>query len=275
MATDATVVEVSREGAVATVWLSRPEARNALGRAFWQELPRAAAAIAADRDVRAVVLGCRGDHFTIGLDLKELGGDLMGAHAAGSSAARADRRLAQVRAMQDAVSSLARLPVPVVAGVGGYCLGAGVDLITACDIRVAAADAVFSVRETRMAIVADLGTLQRLPRVVGPGHAAELVYTGADIGAARAVEIGLVNHVVGASAADAVTAAQELAATIASNSPLAVRGSKTVLQANDGRTVEEGLDFVAHWNTMFLESDDLHEALVAFLERRPPHYSGQ
>ncbi len=275
MAGDAGVVEVTYEGAVATVWLSRPEARNALGRAFWLELPRASAEIAGDPAVRAVVLGCRGDHFTVGLDLKELGGDLMGAGATGSSATRASHRLAQVRAMQDAVSSLARLPVPVVAGVGGYCLGAGVDLITACDIRVAAADTVFSVRETRMAIVADVGTLQRLPRIVGPGHAAELVYTGADIGATRAAEIGLINRVAGATAAEAVSAAQELARTIASNSPLAVRGSKAVLQANDGRTVDEGLDFVARWNTMFLESDDLHEALAAFLERRPPNYSGQ
>ena len=177
--------------------------------------------------------------------------------------------------MQGAISSLAHLPVPVIAGVGGYCLGGGVDLVTACDIRLAAADAVFSVRETRMAIVADLGTLQRLPRIVGPAHAAELIYTGVDIDAARAAEIGLVNRVTGATAANAVTAAQELAATIAGNSPLAVRGSKAVLQANDGRTVDEGLDFVARWSTLFLESDDLREALSAFLERRPPNYSGQ
>ncbi len=275
MAGNAEVVEVTYEGAVATIWLSRPEARNALGRAFWLELPRATAQIAGDHEVRAVVLGCRGDHFTVGLDLKELGGDLLGASATGSSAVRASHRLAQVRAMQGAISSLAHLPVPVIAGVGGYCLGGGVDLVTACDIRLAAADAVFSVRETRMAIVADLGTLQRLPRIVGPAHAAELIYTGVDIDAARAAEIGLVNRVTGATAADAVTAAQELAATIAGNSPLAVRGSKAVLQANDGRTVDEGLDFVARWSTLFLESDDLREALSAFLERRPPSYSGQ
>ena len=156
----------------------------------------------------------------------------------------------------------------MIAAVHGYCIGGGVDVITACDIRLASSDAVFSVRETKVAIVADLGTLQRLPRIVSAGHVAELAFTGKDIDAARAAAIGLVNSVHGAGHEDVVAAAYELANEIAANSPLAVKGTKAVLAANDGRTVEEGLDFVARWNTMYLQSNDLREAMTAFIERR-------
>ena len=168
---------------------------------------------------------------------------------------------------------MADCPKPVIAAVHGWCIGGGIDLISACDIRVASADAVFSVRETKIAIVADLGTLQRLPGIVSRGHVAELAYTGKDITADRAAEIGLVNQVL----LDADTchkAAHELAAEIASNSPLAVQGTKAVLRASEGRTVAEGLDYVGVWNAAFLASNDLTEAFTAFLEKRPPKFTG-
>jgi len=158
--------------------------------------------------------------------------------------------------------------------VHGYCIGGGVDLITACDIRLASGDAIFSVRETKVAIVADLGTLERLPRIVSAGHVAELAFTGKDIDAVRAEAIGLVNSLHGTSAEEVLAAATQLAEEIAANSPIAVRGTKAVLAANDGRTVEEGLDFVARWNTMYLQSNDLREAMTAFLERRAPDFTG-
>jgi enoyl-CoA hydratase len=158
--------------------------------------------------------------------------------------------------------------------VQGACIGGGVDLITACDIRLCSADATFSVRETRIAMVADVGTLQRLPRIVGRGHAADLALTGRDIGADRAREIGLVNDVL--SDADALhAAATETAALIAANSPLAVQGTKHVLRACEDRTVDEGLDYVAVWNAAFLVSDDLTEAMTAFFEKRPPTFTGR
>ena len=113
--------------------------------------------------------------------------------------------------MQDSITSLAQLEIPVIAAVHGYCIGGGIDLISACDIRLASADAVFSVRETKVAIVADLGTLQRLPRIVSAGHVAELAFTGKDIDAERAAQIGLVNSVCGESADDVLEAAYELA----------------------------------------------------------------
>lgn len=269
------VISIEINDHVATLWLDRPESRNALGSAFWRDLPLAAAAVAAEEDVRALVVAARGPHFSVGLDLKEFGGGGLLQSSEGSSPARSsERRYRSVRQMQQSVTSIAQLSVPVIAAVHGYCIGGGVDLICACDIRLGAGDAVFSVRETKVAIVADLGTLQRLPRLIGAGHVNELAFTGKDIDARRAAAIGLINSIHGEGADDVLEAARDLAREIAANSPLAVRGTKAVLAANDGRTIDEGLDYVARWNTMYLQSNDLAEAMTAFLERRAPMYRG-
>lgn len=275
------VVSIERQGTVATVWLDRPEARNAMGPAFWEQLPRAMTQLSEDDDVRAVVVAARGPHFSVGLDLKALGEMLPSPSgregdggAAPSMAARATAARQGILRMQRSVTSVADCPKPVVAAVHGYCIGGGVDVISACDIRLASADATFSVRETRIAIVADLGSLQRLPRIIGQGHLAELAYTGKDIDAARARDIGLVNDVF--PDVDAVhNAAHELAREIAANSPLAVQGTKAVLRAGEGKSVAEGLDYVATWNAGFLQSDDLLEAMTAFLAKRPPEFRGR
>ena len=176
--------------------------------------------------------------------------------------------------LQDSITAVARCPKPVIAAIHGYCIGGGVDLIAACDIRLGSADAVFSVREAKMAIVADLGSLQRLPAIVGAGHLAELAFTGKDITAERAKEIGLLNDVA-ADAEGVRKAALALAAEIAANSPVAVQGTKAVLAANEGRTVAEGLDYVATWNAGMLASDDLVEAVTAFMEKRSPRFTGR
>jgi len=261
---------------VATLWLDRPEARNALGSALWRDLPLAAQAIANDNALRVLVIAAKGPHFTVGLDLKEFGGGFMasGSNSSASTATANERTYKSVRTMQASLTAIAELEIPVIAAVHGYCIGGGVDLISACDIRLSAGNATYSIREAKVAIVADLGTLQRLPKIVSAGHIAELAFTGKDIDARRAAEIGLVNSVHGEDSDDVLAAAYELANEIAANSPLAVRGTKAVLGANEGRTVDEGLDFVARWNTMYLQSNDLKEAMTAFMERRPPVFRG-
>jgi enoyl-CoA hydratase len=274
------VLSIERDGDVATLWLDRPEARNAMGPDFWSDLPRAMAALGEEAGVRVVVIAARGPHFSVGLDLKAMGSVLVGSGSPGegaappSMAARAGPARRQVLRLQASISAVAQCPKPVIAAVHGYCIGGGVDLIAACDIRLASADAIFSVREAKVAIVADLGSLQRLPAIIGAGHVAELAFTGKDIDAARAREIGLVNDV--APDAGAVQkAAAALAGEIAANSPIAVQGTKAVLAANDGRTVTEGLEYVATWNAGMLASDDLVEAMTAFMERRPPNFTGR
>jgi enoyl-CoA hydratase len=270
----ANVLTIERGDHVATIWLDDPDRRNVLGPAFWEELPACMRDVSEDPEVRAVVIAARGRHFTVGLDLKAFGGLLGGGgDPARSDAVRRQRLLANIKRMQGSITAVADCPKPVLAAVQGWCIGGGVDLITACDIRLAAADALFSVRETKLAIVADVGTLQRLPGIVGEGHVAELVFTGRDVTAARAREIGLVNDILpDAGALHAATHA--LAAEIAANSPLAVQGSKAILRACRGRSVADGLDYVALWNSAFVQSNDVVEAVTAFVEKRPPKFSG-
>jgi enoyl-CoA hydratase len=278
---DSPVLTIERNDTLATVWLDRPEARNAMGQDLWRDLPLAMQVVTEDAEVRVVVIAARGPHFSVGLDLKAMGGMLTGAGGGGgaaggkaSTAARASAARTDILRLQAAITAVADCPKPVIAAVHGYCIGGGVDLIAACDIRLASADAIFSVREAKVAIVADLGSLQRLPSIIGAGHVAELAFSGKDISAARAREIGLVNDV--ADDVDGLLkAAHELGQEIAANSPLAVQGTKAILAANEGRTVAQGLEFVATWNAGMLASDDLVEAMTAFMERRSPTFTGR
>ena len=263
-------IQIETEGHIGWLWLDRPDKMNAFSPDLWEDLPRAVEELGANPEVRVMVVAGRGRAFTVGIDLNMLG-ELM---PRGESPVAVRRALfRRLKELQRTFSALESSPVPVIAAVHGWCIGAGMDLITACDIRLASSDAVFSVRETRMAMVADMGTLERLPRVVSAGHVAELVYTGKDIDAARAEQIGLVNQVY-ADAEALMEGARTWATQIASNSPLAVQGAKAVLSAEEGRSVTEALDYVALWNTAFLESHDLAEAMAAFMERRPPRFTG-
>jgi enoyl-CoA hydratase len=264
-------LEIEHDGHIAMLWLNRPEKRNALSRDMWEDIPAAMVELDANDSVRVVVLAGRGPAFTVGIDIELLAS----MQPAGPSPATSNMELYKlIRQMQDTASCFSYSPKPVVAAVHGYCLGAGLDLITACDIRLAAEDAIFSIRETRMGLVADIGTLQRLPAIVGPGHTAELAFTGRDIDSTQAMAIGLLNGVHPDPAAT-LEAAKGLAVQIAENSPLVVRGIKRVLAANDGRTIEQALDYVAQWNASYLISDDLMEAVAAFTEKRKPDFTGQ
>lgn len=263
-------VRVEKRGKVGWLWLDRPDKHNALSADMWEEIPRAVRELGDDTGVNAVVVAGRGPSFSVGIDLAMLATF----RQEGRSAAEAGRRTFRaIRTLQGTMSSFASCPKPVVAAVHGYCLGAGMDLITACDVRLASADAVFSVRETKMALVADVGTLQRLPRLLAPGHVAEMVYTGRDVDADRATRIGLVNDVYPDVAA-LQAAAQSLGEEIAGNSPLAVQGSKAILSAGAELSTGQGLEQVALWNAAFLHSNDLEEALAAFTEGRPPDFTG-
>ena len=156
-----------------------------------------------DAEVRVVVVPPRGPHFSVGLDLKAMGGMLAargrrraaGGHVGAPSSVGPGAARKDILRLQASITAVAQCPKPVIAAVHGYCIGGGVDLIAACDIRLASADAIFSVREAKVAIVADLGSLQRLPSIIGAGHVAELAFTGKDISAERAKVIGLVNDV--------------------------------------------------------------------------------
>lgn len=264
--------EVERRGDhVATVAMVGPAGKAVMDASFFAELARTLQDLAVDETVRAVVLHGSGPDFSYGLDLAAVG-EVVGPSPEVGAAARQEL-LDLIRTWQEALNVVARCPKPVIAAISGWCVGGGVDLATACDIRIASADAIFSVREVKMAIVADLGSLQRLVGIVGDGHLRELAMTGGDIDADRAAAIGLVNHVA-PDAADAVQLAVDLATRISDNSPLVLRGIKDVLDAERGPRIQAGLRYTATWNAAFLPSADLAEATAAFKERRVPRYTG-
>jgi len=267
-------LKVDVSGHVAEVTLLGPGKGNAMGPDFWRELPVVFRALDADPEVRSIVVTGSGSHFSYGLDLPAMmpsWGELLDG---GALAGPRTRFLDEIRTLQDSVTAVAACRKPVIAAVSGWCIGGGVDLIAAADIRLASADAKFSVREVKVAIVADIGSLQRLAGIIGEGHLRELAFTGRDIDAERAQRIGLVNDVHPDQ--DAVlTAARSLAAEIAANAPLVVQGIKDVLNTDREAAVAAGLRYVSTWNAAFLPSKDLAEAVQAFLARRPAEFTGE
>jgi enoyl-CoA hydratase len=267
--------KIERQGAVVRITMSRPEKRNALGPEFWDGMVPLMAGIDADPGVRCAVLDGDGPAFTAGLDLVRMAGALpIDLGPAPPDGLRQQQLHALIRRLQQSITCVERCRVPVIAAIHGPCLGGGVDLITACDIRLCAADALFGVRETRLAMVADVGTLQRLPAIVGPGRARELVYTGRDFGADEALAMGLVERVLPDRTA-LLDAALELATTIANNPPLAVQGAKRVLVEADRARIDASLEYVATWNAAHLRSRDLSAALAAATTKQKPTFEGR
>ena len=267
-------LRVSVEDHVATVVLRAAGKANRMGPAFWAEMPEAFEWLDAEADVRAVVVRGEGEHFSYGLDLATMGGELSSVVGDGALAKERTDFLAAIERLQRAMSCVAACRKPVVAAIAGWCVGGGVDLATACDVRLCSADARFSVREVKLAMVADVGTLARLPALVGQGNARLLAMTGDDVDAARALRIGLVEEVHDTHAA-LFEAAKELARRIAANPPLVVQGVKHVLNAASERTAAESLRTVALWNAAFLPSHDLREAMASFMEKRPAKFEGR
>lgn len=263
-------LRVSTENHVATVTLTS----RTMPPAFFTELGETFRELALAPDLRCVVL--RSDHkaFSYGLDLakafQEHGPLLTGANLAGLRT----ELLGLVRRWQADITAIADCPVPVICAINGWCIGGGLDVAAAADIRLASADAQLSLREVKLAIVADLGSLQRLPHIVGEARTRELAYTGRDVAANEALAMGLVTSIhANKEALDA--AAQALATQIALGPPLTVRGIKQVMDYGRGKSVADGLEYVAAWNSAFMASEDLGEAVAAFLQKRAPVFKGK
>ncbi len=274
MSDEYTVIRIDRNDHVAEVVLNNPDRLNVMAKVFFHEIKRAFEELDADPEIRVVVMWAEGRLFTAGLDLKEAStGILAGGNGEASQGRRSDDLYRHVLELQDCFTAIERCRKPVIAAVHGHCIGGGVDLTTACDIRVCTEDATFGIQETKIAIVADVGTLQRITDLVGKGFAREMAYTGKRIPANRALQFQLVNEVY--SDKDAMLiGAREMASEIAGNSPLTVQGVKQVLQYSEEHSTEEGLDYVAQWNASRLRTNDLVEAVTAFMEKRDPVFKG-
>jgi enoyl-CoA hydratase len=265
----AQAIRTEKQDGVARVLLVHPT----MTPAFFDELDQTFTDLAGDSELRAVVLAATGKAFSYGLDLKEAF-QRHGRLFAGGTAAQRTELLALIRQWQGAFDKVAACPVPTIAAVHGWCIGGGLDLISACDVRLATADAKFSLREARIAIVADLGSLQRLEGIIGRGHLREMAFTAGDVTADRAFRIGLANDVYPDRDA-LIAAADAMAARIASNPPLVIRGTKDILRFGEGHRQTDGLRYVAAWNAAFLASEDLGEAVAAFMGGREPSYKGR
>jgi enoyl-CoA hydratase len=267
-------LKVTIADGVAEVVLVGPGKGNAMGPDLWNEMPLAFEELDKDPSVRAILVSGQGGNFSYGLDLMAMAGSI-GPYVAGAQmAADRQRLLDLIHDLQRAFNRVAECRKPVIAAITGWCIGGGLDLAAACDVRLCTRDARFSLREVKVAMVADLGSLQRLPRIIGQGATRELAFTGKNIDAERALRIGLVSDVF-ANEDELLATARAMAREVADGSAVVVQGIKQVMNACADLSVADGLRHVALWNAGFLQSADLGEALAAFAERRTPKFQGK
>lgn len=256
---------LSVEDSIASVTLCRPDELNTMTPAFWEEMIAVFEEIETRSDVRCVIISSTGKHFTAGLDLKSFA-DLAG--DAGLDVGRQREVFRRkVKRMQESFSVIDRCRVPVIAAVQGGCIGAGVDLVTACDMRIVSEEAYFTIQEVNIGIVADVGTLQRMPEQLPPAIMRELAYTGRKLTSQEAARYGFVNAVE-PDQTGALAKAKALAADIAEKSPLAITGIKAVLNHSRDHNIASGLDYVATWNAAMLQGEDPATAIRAVMTKQ-------
>ena len=255
---------------IAHLRLNRPEKANSMIPEFWREFPQAIDRISDEAEARVIVISSEGKHFTAGMDISvfmsgSLDADERNAHVS----AEAFRH--KIKTLQDTFNCLERARQPVLAAIQGGAIGAGVDLVTACDCRYASEDAFFAVQETAIGMTADVGTFPRLVKIIPEGWARQMAYTAERLPAAKAKEIGLVNEVFPTAEA-LLEGVMEIARRIAAHSPLAVAGCKAMANYARDHSTAEALDHIALWNAAMLRPDDIKEAFIARSEKRSPEF---
>jgi len=258
---------------VAHIRLIRPEKSNSMVPSFWRDLPVIVDGLSASGSVRALVLSAEGKHFCSGMDLEVFAtDDTIGPRASSSHRSRGNERFRSMALkLQDTVTCLERARMPVLCAIQGACIGGAVDLVSAADIRYATDSAFFSIQEINIGLTADVGTLQRMPKLVAEGIVRELAYTGRRWPAGEAHAAGFVNAVYPDHDA-MLLAVKEVAAEIASKSPMAVWGTKQTMNFARDHSVADGLDYIANWNAAMFDTDDVGEAFTAQIEGRDAEF---
>ena len=270
--TESTCFKVSIENNVAHIVLNRPEAFNAMPRPFWNELPAIVNDINDNAKARVIVISSTGKHFTAGMDISVFtDGEGISAQG-GDQYTRAEAFRQFVLTLQGSFNCLDNARIPVIAAIQGGCIGAGVDMTSACDIRYATEDAFFQIQEINIGMTADVGTFPRLCKLIPEGWVRELAYAGRRLPAQRAKEIGLVNDVFATQ--DAMLAhVTELAAEIASKAPVAVAGSKRMINHARDHSIADGLDYIATWQAGMFAPPHMMEAFAAKAQKRDPNFA--
>ena len=258
---------------VAHLQLTRPDAYNSMVPSFWTDLPKIVGELDAAGTARAIVISSTGKHFCAGMDLSVFtGGGGIGEPPEVSESGRKRAYLwMMVQHLQESFTSLERARMPVLAAIQGGCIGGAVDMVTAADMRYCSADAFFCVQEINIGMTADVGTLQRLPKLIPEGIARELAYTGDRMPAQRALECGLVNQVFD-DHGSLVEGTLEIAARIAAKSPLAIWGTKEMIGFTREHSVADSLKYMAGWQSGMFQPADMMETFVAKGEGRDPQF---
>jgi enoyl-CoA hydratase len=271
MMSEPTCFKVSIEKNVAHIQLSRPEAFNAMPRPFWNELPIIVNDINDNAKARVMVISSTGKHFTAGMDISVFtDGDGVSA-SAGDPHARAEAFRQFVLTLQGSFNCLDNARFPVIAAIQGGCIGAGVDMTSACDIRFCTEDAFFQIAEINIGMTADVGTFPRLCKLIPEGWVRELAYSGRRLAAAKAKAIGLVNETFATQEA-MLAHVMELAGEIASKAPVAVAGSKRMINHARDHSIGDGLDYIATWQAGMFSPPHMMEAFAAKAQKRDPNF---
>lgn len=257
---------------IGLIRMIRPQRANSMIPSFWRELPEIIDGLSDSGEARVAVISADGKNFCSGMDLEVFGSnDTVGqgddAGSAGYRSRRNERFRSTALRLQDTFTSMERARMPVLAAIQGACVGGGIDMVSAMDMRYATEDAWFSIHEINIGMTADVGTLQRMPKLVPEGIVRELAYTGRRWSAAEAKAAGFVNEVF-PDHETMLDATMAIAGEIASKSPMAVWGTKQTMHYTRDHTVADGLEFIANWNAAMFDTDDMAEAFKASLEQR-------
>lgn len=262
--------KVEIENKIARVAFNRPNRANALHLEAWMEMQHIFETLSETDEARVIVLSGEGKHFCAGIDL-ELLMSIGGYQAISCGGKRAEKIRKLVLKLQETITSIEKCAKPVLAAIHNGCIGGAVDIATACDMRYSTEDAYFTVKEIDLGMVADIGTLQRLPKIIAPGIAAEMAYTGRKVSGKEAQSIGLVNSCY-ETQEELIEAVMQIASSIAGKSPVSIRGTKDVLRYTRDHSVEDALNYMSTWNAAMLLSNDLTEAFKATMEKRAPEF---
>lgn len=256
---------------IARIELNRPDKANALNGALWREIGRVFEWADQVSEVRVAVLSGAGRYFSAGIDF-ELVQSILAEVGRLEPGRREERLRGLIVELQTAFSALERCRKPILAAIHGLCIGGALDLVAACDMRYASAEARFALKEVDLGMVADVGSLQRLPYLIGEGQLRELAFTGREFNAPEALRLGLLNRVF-EDRKQLLEGVEEIARIIAAKSPLTIRGIKQVMNYNRDHTIASGLDFVATWNAAMLLSEETQEAVLATMQKRVPRFN--
>ena len=269
---DLNYLKVTIENHIAQVSFNRPEKANSLHMPAWNEMKSVFEDLGENPEARVIVLTGEGKHFCAGIDLETLM-DMQKYNSISCPGRRSEKLRKFILEFQDTITALEKCRKPVLAAIQNACVGGGVDIISACDMRYCTDAAYFAIKEIDLGLVADIGTLQRLPNILNPGIVSELAYTGRKVFGEEAAKIGLVNQTFSTQEA-MMNRVMELAKMIASKSPLVVRGTKEMLLYKRDHSVEESLNYMATWNAAMLMSEDLMEAFQASVQKRAAVFNG-